>query len=290
MKKGLFVLCIAMCLCVACGKRQAESQLALSTPVSTTMEESCLDTLNEEDSDDLFFYPVEEKVFPSEDGIFEEFLYDFFVDTLLQKERISFPLTYINKGKESQLEEKECSFLEILHSIDVYHTLVERDAEMDAEQDTAMKYVKMECVDMDNPQVRTFCFEKKDGRWYLVSVYEEEISSYKHNEFFSFYMHFVRDSLYQSTHVNDPMTFVTMDPEDEFNIIEANIDMEQWFAFRPALPDRLLVNVDYGIKPSRRPKRKILTCKSLGGNFNYTSYFRKINGEWVLTRFEDMSN
>jgi len=56
------------------------------------------------------------------------------------------------------------------------------------------------------------------------------------------------------------------------------------------LPEHLLVNVDYGVKPSRRPQRKILTCKSLGGNFNHTSYFRKIKGEWVLTRFEDMSN
>ena len=290
MKKGLFVLYITMCFCLSCGKRQAESSLALSKSVSTTLEEHCLDTLNDVDSSELFFSPVEEKVFYGEDGIFEEFLYDFLVDTLLQKERIRFPLAYMNMGHESLLEENACGFLSMLYSIDVYHTLVERDAEMEAELDTAMKHVKMECLDMDNLNVLSFNFDKKDGRWFLTSVHEQEISSYKYKDFYSFYLHFVTDSLYQSTHVNDPMTFVTIDPEDEFSIIEANIDMEQWFAFRPALPEHLLVNVDYGVKPSRRPKKQILTCKSLGGNFSYTSYFRKINGEWMLTRFEDMSN
>lgn len=244
----------------------------------------------EEYSDSLFFFPVGEKYFSGEDGIFEEFLYEFSSDTAMQRHRTRFPLPCVRGGEEVALAEADYRAMEPFGRMDVCLTLFEHDTEMEAERDTAMKKANVECLDMTAQSVRTFCFEKQEGRWHLLRIGEQKLSAYRHREFFSFYHRFVTDSLFQSCHVNDPMTFVTVDPEDDFNILEANIDMEQWFAFRPMLPEGVLVNIDYGVKPSRRPVRKILTCRSLGGNFNHTSYFRKIKGEWMLTRFEDMSN
>lgn len=283
--KILCWVCIVAIACGACGRQKAEKPLP-PAPLDIYVP----DTSDRGDSDTLFFSSVEENFFSGEDGIFEEFLYEFSADTAMQMHRIHFPLPYLCKGEEIQLEKKEWDTSRLLGLTDIYYTLFERDAEMDAERDTAMRKANLECVDMKTRTVRTFFFEKLDGCWKLLRVNERELASYKHREFFSFYHRFVTDSVFQSLHVNDPMTFVTLDPEDDFNILEANIDMEQWFAFRPVLPEHLLVNVDYGVKPSRRPQRKILTCKSLGGNFNHTSYFRKIKDEWVLTRFEDMSN
>lgn len=283
--KILCWVCIVAIACGACGRQKAEKPLP-PAPLDIYVP----DTSDRGDSDTLFFSSVEENLFSGEDGIFEEFLYEFSADTAMQMHRIHFPLPYLCKGEEIQLGKQEWDTSRLLGLTDIYYTLFERDAEMDAERDTAMRKANLECVDMKTRTVRTFFFEKLDGCWKLLRVNERELASYKHREFFSFYHRFVTDSVFQSLHVNDPMTFVTLDPEDDFNILEANIDMEQWFAFRPVLPEHLLVNVDYGVKPSRRPQRKILTCKSLGGNFNHTSYFRKIKDEWVLTRFEDMSN
>lgn len=283
--KILCWVCIVAIACGACGRQKAEKPLP-PAPLDIYVP----DTSDRGDSDIHFFSSVEENFFSGEDGIFEEFLYEFSADTAMQMHRIHFPLPYLCKGEEIQLEKQEWDASRLLGLTDIYYTLFERDAEMDAERDTAMRKANLECVDMQTRTVRTFFFEKLDGCWKLLRVNERELASYKHREFFSFYHRFVTDSVFQSLHVNDPMTFVTLDPEDDFNILEANIDMEQWFAFRPVLPEHLLVNVDYGVKPSHRPQRKILTCKSLGGNFNHTSYFRKIKDEWVLTRFEDMSN
>lgn len=283
--KILCWVCIVAIACGACGRQKAEKPLP-PAPLDIYVP----DTSDRGDSDTLFFSSVEKNFFSGEDGIFEEFLYEFSADTAMQMHRIHFPLPYLCKGEEIQLGKQEWDTSRLLGLTDIYYTLFERDAEMDAERDTAMRKANLECVDMKTRTVRTFFFEKLDGCWKLLRVNERELASYKHREFFSFYHRFVTDSVFQSLHVNDPMTFVTLDPEDDFNILEANIDMEQWFAFRPVLPEHLLVNVDYGVKPSRRPQRKILTCKSLGGNFNHTSYFRKIKDEWVLTRFEDMSN
>lgn len=285
MMKILCWVCIVAIACGACGRQKAEKPLP-PAPLDIYVP----DTSDRGDSDIHFFSSVEENFFSGEDGIFEEFLYEFSADTAMQMHRIHFPLPYLCKGEEIQLGKQEWDASRLLGLTDIYYTLFERDAEMDAERDTAIRKANLECVDMKTRTVRTFFFEKLDGCWKLLRVNERELASYKHREFFSFYHRFVTDSVFQSLHVNDPMTFVTLDPEDDFNILEANIDMEQWFAFRPVLPEHLLVNVDYGVKPSRRPQRKILTCKSLGGNFNHTSYFRKIKDEWVLTRFEDMSN
>lgn len=284
--KILWGVCVAVSLfCIACVRQKTEAPVSLVPPAMPVV-----DTLAEGDSDTLFFPPVEENFFSGEDGIFEEFIYEFCVDTMMQKHRIQFPLSYVCKGKETLVDVQEWTSSGLLGFTDIYHTLFEHDAEMEVERDTAMRKANLECVDMQAGMVRTFFFEKLDGCWRLLRVQEAEVASYRHRDFFTFYHRFVTDSIYQSLHVNDPMTFVTIDPEDDFNILEANIDMEQWFAFHPILPEHLLVNVDYGVKPSRRPKRKILTCKSLGGNFNTTSYFRRIDGEWMLTRFEDMSN
>ena len=279
-----------MCLFVACGKRQGESQPTLSTPVLVTSDKVYLDTLEEGDLEELFFSPVEENFFSGRDGIFEEFLYEFCADSAMQMHRIHFPLPYLHSGEETMLSEEDWTTLGLLNLTDIYHTLFEHDAEMDIERDTSVRKANLECVDMKSKVVRVFSFEKQGEWWMLHRINELMFNEYRHRDFYSFYYRFITDSLYQSVHVNDPMTFVTVDPEDDFNILEANIDMEQWFAFNPLLPEHLLMNVEYGIKPSRRPTRKILTCKSLGGNFNTTSYFRRIGGEWVLTRFEDMSN
>ena len=284
--KNLLICCILFALFTGCNRRQQTLVVSESDSVAVTI----VDTLAEDTLAELFISPVEEKVFSGRDGLFEEFLYEFFVDSVMQMHRIRFPLSYSCKGKELLLDEKKWSSSELFALTDIYHTLVERDAEMEIERDTAVTKANLDCLDMQSGVVRTFCFEKQEGHWYLLHVIEQEVNSYKHRDFYRFYYRFVNDSLYQSLHVNDPMTFVTVDPEDEFSILEANIDMEQWFAFQPMLPEHLLVNIDYGVKPSRRPKRKILTCKSMGENFSTTSYFRLIDGEWMLTRFEDVSN
>lgn len=286
MMKKLILIGAVAALCGACGKQKAEPSVAFVPPVVSPVDT----VVFVEDSDSLFFSPAEEDYFSGEDGIFEEFLYEFSSDTAMQRHRTCFPLLCVQEGKEVTLSEADYRSIELFAQMDICLTLFEHDTEMEAERDTAMKKANVECLDMENRHVRTFCFEKQEGCWRLLRISEQKLASYRHREFFTFYHRFVTDSLYQSLHVNDPMTFVTIDPEDDFNILEANIDMEQWFAFRPMLPDGLLVNIDYGVKPSRRPVRKILTCRSLGGNFNHTSYFRKIEGEWILTRFEDMSN
>ena len=91
--KTFFWICVVAIACGACGRQKTEkTQMETDTlviPVTvpdTLIEEEVLDTLS--------FSSVREKYFSGEDGIFEEFLYEFAGDTLLQMHRIHFPLPY----------------------------------------------------------------------------------------------------------------------------------------------------------------------------------------------------
>ena len=114
----------------------------------------------------------------------------------------------------------------------------------------------------------------------------EIILAYGPAEFFS---HFAADSLFQSRRVQEPLAFVTSDPDDDFSILETSLDLNQWFAFKPALPTDRLSNINYGQRNDDNSPTKILALKGIGNGFSNILYFRRKAGEWQLYKFEDTS-
>ena len=107
--------------------------------------------------------------------------------------------------------------------------------------------------------------------------------------FIDFYAHFATDSLYQLAHITNPIAFVTLDPDDEFSILETTLGITQWFAFRPELPKDRLANINYGQANSSKSRRKILKVNGFQDGSSIILYFRKRSGEWELYKFEDTS-
>ena len=109
------------------------------------------------------------------------------------------------------------------------------------------------------------------------------------NIFVEFFSHFAADSLFQSQRVQDPLAFVTSDPDDDFSILETSLDLNQWFAFKPALPADRLSNINYGQRNDDNSPTKILALKGIGNGFSNILYFKRKAGEWQLYKFEDTS-
>ena len=107
--------------------------------------------------------------------------------------------------------------------------------------------------------------------------------------FVDFYTRFVTDSLYQSRHIADPLQFVTIDPDDEFAILETTLDVNQWYAFRPPLPADRLSNINYGQRNEDNSNTKILKVNGIGNGYSNVFYFRRRGGEWELYKYEDTS-
>ena len=107
--------------------------------------------------------------------------------------------------------------------------------------------------------------------------------------FISFYARFVTDSLYQRQHIHSPLMFVTLDPDDEFSILETTLDVDQWYAFRPIMPIDPLSNICYGQPNNPNSSTKILKVNGIGNGYSNIFYFRKRRGEWELYKYEDTS-
>ena len=102
-------------------------------------------------------------------------------------------------------------------------------------------------------------------------------------------LRFVTDSVYQSRHIREPLEYITIDPDDEFSILETTLDLNQWYAFRPVLPVDKLSNINYGQKNSDYSNTKILKVNGIGNGYTNIFYFRRHRGEWELYKYEDTS-
>ena len=96
--------------------------------------------------------------------------------------------------------------------------------------------------------VKKYYFERTKGVWMLEAINLRQIEQGENEDFVAFYLRFVTDSVYQSRHIREPLEYITIDPDDEFSILETTLDLNQWYAFRPVLPVDKLSNINYGQK------------------------------------------
>ena len=285
MKKLIVGICLLGCLtsCVG-GKKNTDTQ-------EEQMEWT--DSI-EAMADSLLIEEVEEEpVIPvAADESFADFLYNFALDERLQLRRILFPLPYyMDNQKDSIL--KEDWVHDPLFSQQEYYTMLYDDLDdAELEKDTASTSVRIEWIDLKQKKMKRYYFERLYGWWKLEAIDDATMPKEDNGQedFYEFYERFANDSLFQAERVADPLPFVAPDPDDEFQILETTIQKAQWFTFQPKLPNEFLTNVNYGQRLNLNSRTRIIELRGFGNGFSNTLYFRCRNGEWRLTRFEDLSN
>ena len=284
MKKLVIAICLlgGMLSCVG-GKKNADTQED-ALPVDTMA--FMADTLELEEVE-------EEPVVPaSADESFADFLYNFALDEKLQLRRILFPLPYYMDNKKDSIQKEEWVHDPLFSQQEFYTMLYDHLDDAELEKDTASTSVRIEWIDLKERKLKRYYFERLYGWWKLEAIDDASMPKEEtgQEDFYEFYERFANDSLFQAERVADPLPFVAPDPEDEFQILETTIEKEQWFAFQPKLPGEFLTNVNYGQRLDRNSRTRIIELRGFGNGFCNTLYFRCRNGEWKLTRFEDLSN
>ena len=171
-----------------------------------------------------------------------------------------------------------------------YYTLLFDDEEdMEVVGDTTLKSVQVEWIYLKTHMAKKYYFERKNGMWMLEAINLRKIETDENEDFVGFYTRFVTDSLYQDRHIYNPMQFVTIDPDDDFSILETTLDKNQWYAFRPMMPTGKLSNINYGQKNEDQSNTKILKVNGIGNGYSNIYYFRKRSGQWELYKYEDTS-
>ena len=246
-----------------------------------------MDTLMD---DTLQQVEVQEEPQPLEaDELFDDFIFNYASDDALQRKRTVFPLPYYNRDTPVKIEERFWKHDYLFTKQNYYTLLFDNENDMDMVGDTTLKSVQVEWIYLKTRMVKKYYFERKEGMWMLEAINLRHIEEGEGENFVDFYTRFVTDSVYQSKHITTPLQFVTIDPDDEFSILETTLDVNQWYAFRPSLPTDRLSNINYGQKNEDTSRTKILKVNGIGNGYSNVFYFRRRGGEWEMYKYEDTS-
>lgn len=223
------------------------------------------------------------------DESFDDFIYNFASDDVLQRQRVKFPLPYYNGDEKSKIEKHYWKHDDLFTKQNYYTLLFDREEDMDLVGDTSLASVQMEWIFVKTRMVKKYYFERVKGAWMLEGINLRSIERKESEDFVDFFARFASDSLFQSNRVQEPLLFVTTDPDDDFSILETTLDLNQWLAFKPTLPTDRLSNINYGQQNDDHSVTKILALKGIGNGFSNILYFQRKDGEWKLYKFEDTS-
>lgn len=280
--KKLLVGCLFLTLCVSCGNiRGGKDPFAALTQMvdSADRKSSRLVTVDST----FVLRPLEA------DELFDDFIFNFALDPALQKQRIVFPLSFNREGTQVQIGKNAWKHDYLFAEQNCYTMLFDREQDMDVVGDTSLTAVQVEWLYLKERKVKRYYFQRMKGIWMLDSVSLHRMPEIRDNDFTAFYVQFVADSIYQQQHIYSPLQFITIDPDDDFSILETTLDREQWFAFRPTMPVDPLSNINYGQKNDWTSSTKILKVNGIGNGYSNVFYFRKRGREWELYKYEDTS-
>lgn len=285
MKKLIVGICLLGWL-ASCGGGKKQTAVQEEDMVSVDSMEIVADSLLVEEVEE------EPEVPASADESFADFLYNFALDEKLQLRRILFPLPYYMDNKKDSIEKEEWVHDPLFSQQEFYTMLYDNLDDSELEKDTASTSVRIEWIDLKANKMKRYYFERLYGWWKLEAIDDATMTKEDNGQedFYEFYERFANDSLFQAERVADPLPFVAPDPDDEFEILETTIQKAQWFTFQPQLPKEFLTNVNYGQRLDRNSRTRVIELRGFGNGFNNTLYFRCRNGEWKLTKFEDLSN
>ena len=285
MKKLIVGFCLLGCM-ASCGggKKNTDAQVEPVEPIDST--EIVADTLYVEEVEEEQIVPV------SADESFADFLYNFALNEKLQLRRILFPLPYYMDNRKDTIAKEQWTHDPLFSQQEFYTMLYDNLDDAELEKDTASTSVRIEWIDLKAKKMKRYYFERLYGWWKLEAIDDASMpkANTSQEDFYTFYERFANDSVFQRSRVVDPLPFVAPDPEDDFQMLETTIGKEQWFSFQPKLPQDVLTNINYGQRLEQNSRTRIIELRGFGNGFNNTLYFKCRNGEWKLTRFEDMSN
>lgn len=233
---------------------------------------------------------VKEEPKPIEaDESFDDFIYNYASDDALQRQRTKFPLPFYDVDTPVKIEEEDWEHDYLFTQQSYYTLLFDKEDDLDLVRDTALTSVQVEWIYLQTRMVKKYYFERVKGAWMLEAINLRKLEKADDDDFVAFYTRFVTDSVYQSRHISEPLQFITIDPDDEFAILETTLDVNQWYAFRPVLPVERLSNINYGQENKDDSNAKILKVNGIGNGYSNLFYFRKRGKEWEMYKYEDTS-
>jgi len=252
----------------------ADEQLIQEQAADTLQSDSLSASLSEEDAP----MPI------AADELFDDFFFNYAASKRLQLERTRFPLPVMRNDEAQQPIEKRQWKMEPFFMKQDYYTLIfDSPQQLDLVNDTALNHAVVERIMFSGGEVCSYCFDRLRGAWMLTQIVYQPLSHNPNAQFLSFYERFVSDSTFQRQSLAKEITFVSPDPDDDFQTVEGTITPEQWDAFAPELPQGDLFNIVYS---NHHPAamRKIFIIRGIANGLEVEVTFHLQKGRWRLTK------
>lgn len=282
----LFVLLLGL----GCTHQPSFVNVSVNT-VSTSQQDSSDVDLEEAEDTFLMDEEMDEEPLPvTVDELFDDFLFAFDQNSRLQRQRIRFPFPIVEaNGETRHIQPSEWTTRSLFPGQDFCTVLWNSRSQMSLVQDSAVCRATVEQIYLHSRQIEAYLFERDSttGQWMLA---EQRQLPFEHSElqdFLDFYREWATDSIYQRQHVQDPLSMVLTDENEENGTIEGTIDVDQWFEFAPDLPGDVITNIDYG-QTYHHPHRMILQVRGFSNSLQILlTFHRDAAGSWRLTKYEN---
>ena len=287
MKKGaLFFLCLSvwmLSMTIGCKDKKPEAVPVDTASVADTVagEDIITDTVPEDAMDSLISATPMPK---AADELFDDFLFNFTANKKLQYERVKFPLKVMEGDSESTIEKKDWVIEKFFMKQEFYTLILDEESQLALSKDTTVDHVIIEKINLKEKSVEQHVFERENGLWMLTGINRNTMYQNPNKSFLNFYEKFASDSLFQIESMNDPVSTILPDPEDDFTMIEGDFHPEQWPEFCPMeLPADFIYNVIYGQKYSQT-NQKLFVIRGISNGLEVEMTFKNKNGNWKLTK------
>ncbi|MFA6873285.1 MAG: DUF4348 domain-containing protein [Bacteroidaceae bacterium] len=224
------------------------------------------------------------------DALFDDFIYNFATDSVMQMGRTQFPLTVRKQGKLSTIDCHNWSTDPLFSEQQVYSIICNNESELESHTRTDLTQAAFERIDLQHSLIKRYLFRhNKLGAWIFTGIDETPLSASGNGEFLAFYKNFATNKAFRKKHIKSTITFVTNfdDGNDGFSTETFEIEAAQWIAWNVNLPTTELTNIIYGAFSQAASPIKLFCLKSTDGAFFRTLYFKQKDKDWQLYKYED---
>lgn len=280
MRKSVVIILAAcfsmMCWTTGCTDRKVSVAADSTATVADSSAEDSLEDL----MDDV---PMSKAV----DELFDDFIFNFAGNRKMQLERVKFPLEVVTAGKKTLLDKKQWKTDRLFMSQGYYTLILDNRKQLELSKDTSLCRAVVEKINLESQTVKKYNFTRLRGTWMLTSIDNSDIVQNQNSSFLKFYERFATDFEFQKKSLNNPIIFTAPDPDDDFNMLTGDLLPEQWPDVGPTdLPSGTIYNIIYGQKYTES-SQKVFLLRGIANGQELEMTFKKINGNWKLTRLAE---
>ncbi|SMG54233.1 protein of unknown function [Marivirga sericea] len=244
----------------------------------TVAEESVLTTSRDSINQELPDTTVSEDISTQ---TFMEFFSQFMWDRDFQRSRIEYPIKIdaVNIVEKSDWE--HLSFYTNKSSMPILHfdTLTYFDKDIREED------ISMYILSFENDNAKKYSFAQKAENWRLFSVNTVSINSLKDLEFIDFLKRFSSDSIYQTNHIEFPLTRFFADYNNDYETARDSIGSGDWGFWNLIKSTEALMVLDV----EQRTQYRTIFFRGIENGIHVKYTFIRSGDSWQLIKLEDYS-